>query len=64
MGVVHLGLDERGRGVAIKVLRDHVAHDPTARRRLAREVSTLRRVRHPRVAPVIDADVDGPRRMS
>ena len=61
MGVVHLGLDERGRGVAIKVLRDHVAHDPTARRRLAREVSTLRRVRHPRVAPVIDADVDGPR---
>lgn len=61
MGVVHLGLDERGRGVAIKVLRDHVAHDPTARQRLAREVSTLRRVRHPRVAPVLDADVDGAR---
>ena len=61
MGVVHLGVDERGRGVAIKVLRDHVAHDPTARQRLAREVSTLRRVRHPRVAPVIDADVDGAR---
>lgn len=61
MGVVHLGLDGRGRGVAIKVLRDHVAHDPTARQRLAREVSTLRRVRHPQVAPVLDADVDGAR---
>ena len=61
MGVVHLGLDERGRAVAIKVLREHVAHDPTARARLAREVDTLRRVRHPRVAPVLDADTDGPR---
>ncbi|MDO5710333.1 MAG: protein kinase [Micrococcales bacterium] len=61
MGVVYLGLDERGRGVAIKVLRDHIAHDPIARERLAREVSTLRRVRHPRVAPVVDADVEGAR---
>lgn len=61
MGVVHLGLDERGRAVAIKVLRDHVAHDPVARARLDREVETLRRVRHPRVAPVIDADTGGPR---
>lgn len=61
MGVVHLGLDERGRAVAIKVLRDHVAHDPVARARLAREVATLRRVRHPRVAPVLAAAPDGPR---
>ena len=59
MGVVHLGLDGAGRAVAIKVLRAHVAHDPDARARLAREVSSLRRVRHPQVAEVLDADVDG-----
>ncbi|WP_460458220.1 serine/threonine-protein kinase [Angustibacter peucedani] len=59
MGVVHLGLDPAGRAVAVKVLRAHVAHDPEARARLAREVSTLRRVRHPLVAEVLDADVDG-----
>src|SRR4051794_14162729 len=59
MGVVHLGLDAEGHAVAVKVLRAHIAADPDARRRLAREVATLRRVRHPRVAEVIDADVDG-----
>ncbi|MFC7491168.1 MULTISPECIES: serine/threonine-protein kinase [unclassified Knoellia] len=61
MGVVHLGLDRQGKAVAIKVLRPHVAHDPAARARLSREVETLRRIRSPRVAPVIDADVDGER---
>ena len=59
MGVVHLGLDRTGRAVAIKVLRAHVAHDPEARARLKREVSSLLRVRHPLVAEVLDADVDG-----
>jgi len=59
MGVVHLALDQNGKAVAIKVLRAHIAADPDARRRLAREVATLRRVQHPRVAAVIDADVDG-----
>ncbi|WP_269327851.1 serine/threonine-protein kinase [Kineosporia mesophila] len=59
MGVVHLGLDENGKAVAVKVLRPHIAGDPDARRRLAREVATLRRVRHPRVAGVLDADVEG-----
>ena len=61
MGVVHLGLDRHGKAVAIKVLRPHVAHDPAARARLSREVQTLSRIRSPRVAPVIDADVDGDR---
>ena len=60
MGVVHLALDSNGRAVAIKVLRPHVANDPGARARLAREVATLGRIRHPNVAPVLDADVDGP----
>jgi predicted Ser/Thr protein kinase len=59
MGVVHLALDPAGKAVAIKVLRPHIAADPDARRRLEREVATLRRVRHPRVAAVIDADVEG-----
>ncbi len=59
MGVVHLALDPTGRAVALKVLRPHVASDPQARRRLAREVDTLRRVQHPHVAPVLDADVGG-----
>jgi serine/threonine protein kinase len=59
MGVVHLGLDAHGRAVAIKVLRAHIAYDPDARARLGREVATLSRVRHPLVAEVLDADVDG-----
>lgn len=61
MGIVHLGLDRAGRAVAIKVLREHIAHDPEARARLAREVDTLRRVQHPLVAEVIDADLDAVR---
>ncbi len=60
MGVVWRASDDRGREVAIKVLRSHIAHDDGARERLRREVHTLARVNHPRVAAVIDADVDGP----
>ncbi|HEY6797906.1 MAG TPA: serine/threonine-protein kinase [Kineosporiaceae bacterium] len=59
MGVVHLAVDPAGRPVALKVLRAQVANDSEARRRLAREVVTLRRVRHPLVAEVLDADVSG-----
>ena len=58
MGVVHLALDPAGREVALKLLRTHVAADPKARLRLAREFSTLSWVRHPRVAEVIDADIE------
>ncbi len=61
MGVVHLALDPHGRAVAVKVLRPHVAHDPEARARLEREVATLARIRHPRVAPIIDCDLSGDR---
>ena len=59
MGLVHLALDGDGRAVAVKVLRAQVAGDPQARQRMAREVATLRRVRHPQVAEVLDADVEG-----
>jgi serine/threonine protein kinase len=59
MGVVHLGLDGEGREVAIKVLHPHVAADLKARDRLTREVETMRRVRSPYVAEVIDAELVG-----
>jgi hypothetical protein len=56
MGVVHLAQAPDGRRVALKVLRPHIVGDGEARERLAREVSSLRRVRSPRVAEVVDAD--------
>ncbi|WP_219470313.1 serine/threonine-protein kinase [Nonomuraea rhizosphaerae] len=59
MGVVHLGLDSEGREVAIKVLHPHVAADLKARDRLTREVETMRRVRSPHVAEVLDAELVG-----
>jgi Protein kinase domain len=59
MGVVYLARDGSGRAVALKVLRSAVAEEPMARRRLAREVETMRRVRSPYVAEVIDADLAG-----
>jgi hypothetical protein len=57
MGVVFLAHDPGERTVALKVLRSSVAGDPTARRRLAREVETMRRVRSPYVAEIIGADL-------
>jgi hypothetical protein len=59
MGVVYLATDPAERLVAIKVLRPGVAAEATARRRLAHEVETMRRVSSPNVAEVIDADVGG-----
>ncbi|TDB90060.1 serine/threonine-protein kinase, partial [Actinomadura sp. 7K534] len=61
MGVVYLGADSEGRNVAIKVLRPAVAGDATARRRLAREVDSMRRVHSPHVAEILDADVTAER---
>ncbi len=60
MGVVYLARDPEQRPVAVKILRPAVAGDPNARRRLAREVETMRRVRSPFVAEVLDTDVTGP----
>jgi serine/threonine protein kinase len=59
MGVVHLARDPAGQLVAVKVLHVLSAEDPNARRRLGREVETMRRVRSPYVAEVLDADVTG-----
>jgi len=59
MGVVHLARDRQGRLVAVKVLQPLGTEGPNARRRLGREVETMRRVRSPYVAEVLDADVTG-----
>lgn len=59
MGVVHLALDRQGRAVALKMLRPLTATDADARARLRREVDALGRIESPRVAPIIDAELDG-----
>jgi serine/threonine protein kinase len=56
MGVVHLARKPGGDRVALKVLRPHIVGDDEARHRLAREVSSLTRVRSRRVAEILDAD--------
>ena len=59
MGMVYLASGPDDRPVAVKVLRHPAPGEQTARRRLAREVDTMRRVHSPFVAEVLDADVDG-----
>jgi len=59
MGVVYLARDASDQPVAVKVLRQGIPAEATARRRLAREVDTMRRVHSPYVAEVIDADAEG-----
>jgi hypothetical protein len=58
MGVVYLASDAAGDPVAVKVLRQGVPAEATARRRLAREVATMKLVHSPYVAEVVDADVE------
>ncbi len=60
MGVVHLARRPGGERVALKVLRPHIIGDDEARARLAREVSSLRRIRSKWVAEIVDADPWGP----
>ncbi len=60
MGVVHLAQAPDGRRVALKVLRPHIVGDREARERLAREVSSLKRISSPRIAEILDADPHGP----
>lgn len=61
MGVVRRALAADDREVAIKLLRPELASSDDFRRRLAREVDTMRRVRSPYVAEVLDADVTAER---
>ncbi|MGH9249138.1 MAG: protein kinase domain-containing protein, partial [Acidimicrobiales bacterium] len=59
MGVVHLAVGPTGDLVAVKALRPWLVGGEDGRMRFGREVATLRRVRGPRVAEVLDADVEG-----
>jgi serine/threonine protein kinase len=59
MGVVHLARGPDGNRVALKVLRPHIVGDVEARERLAREVSSLKRITSPRIAEILDADPHG-----
>ncbi len=59
MGVVYLATDDPGQQVAVKALHPGMAQEENARRRLAREVETMHRVRSQYVAQVLGADLDG-----
>ncbi len=60
MGVVHLARKPGQERVALKVLRPNIVGDDEARARMAREVGSLRRIRSPRIAEIVDADPWGP----
>jgi predicted Ser/Thr protein kinase len=61
MGVVYRGVDGAGHEVAVKLLRPEIAEDAAFRRRLLREVETMRRIRSRYVAQIIDADLNAER---
>ena len=59
MGVVHLAVAPSGALVAVKALRPWLVGGHDGRTRFGREVAALSRVRGPRIAEVLDADVEG-----
>lgn len=59
MGAVYKAVDGGGTAVALKVLHAHLDREPVARQRLRREVAALQKLRHPAVARVLDAELDG-----
>lgn len=59
MGTVYAGHDLRlDRDVAVKVLRDELARDPSFRRRFEREARSAARVSHPCAVAVFDSGED------
>ena len=58
LGRVYLARTGKGERVAVRVIRGEFASDPRFRARLREEVDIVARVRSPRVAAVLDADVD------
>jgi serine/threonine protein kinase len=60
MGEVYKARDSRlSRPVAIKVLPDHVAHDPELRHRFELEARTLASLSHPHICQVFDVGREG-----
>ncbi|BBA98246.1 putative serine/threonine protein kinase [Actinacidiphila reveromycinica] len=58
MGQVFLARSERGRTVAVKLVRPHLAEQDEFRSRFRREVGAARRVGGRWTAPVLDADTE------
>jgi len=59
MSTVHLAYDTRlERSVAIKLLAEHLAHDPTFVSRFQREAMAAGRLTHPNVVAVFDSGLD------
>ncbi|MFB4306726.1 serine/threonine-protein kinase [Actinomadura sp. GTD37] len=58
MGRVFLALAPDGGTVAVKQLHPSISYDRKMRERLSREVQVMRRVSSPRVAELLDADLD------
>jgi serine/threonine protein kinase len=61
MGEVYRATDTRlGREVAVKVLPEHVAHDPDALARFDREARAVAALSHPHIAALFDVgETDG-----
>ncbi|MFC6934627.1 serine/threonine-protein kinase [Actinomadura yumaensis] len=58
MGQVFRAVDPKGRVVAVKTLHPHLVDAGDSRTRLQREVETMGRVSTPRVAEILEFDVD------
>lgn len=58
MGHVHLARSDRGRTVAVKLVREELASQEEFRARFRHEVAAARRVGGPWTAPVLDADTE------
>jgi len=59
MGAVYRAHDDGGNVVALKIIHPDFDVDPLARELMAQEVSALQRLRHPNIAQVFDAELDG-----
>ncbi len=61
MASVHAGIDLRlERKVACKILHPHIAENPDARERLAREARAIAQLKHENVIEVYDYSIDDP----
>lgn len=61
MASVHVGIDLRlERRVACKILHPHIAENPDARERLAREARAIAQLKHENVIEVYDYSIDDP----